>query len=152
MSSSDQPAIYIVYNAKATLLGKFNYVYRKFSSTDPENAPACAACELTHGPSLRLAESTDWAASKDRIQNVTVIQVHTDERPVDLYQWMEENGVSTPTVIGEVNVATAAGDARFRLLLTSDDLAQVRLDHEQFLQLLALRGKKAGIPITVKSD
>lgn len=140
----NQPTLYIVYNAKSTLLGKVDYVYRKKTSSDPTSNPACAACELTHGPSLRLTESPAWTATKKRIHRVTVSQVHTDERPPALAQWMDQAGVLQPAVIA----ATATDDNNnhhdFWVLLTSADLARVRGDHARFLELLQSRGVEEG--------
>lgn len=149
-SDDEQPTIYVVYNAKGTLLGKVDYVYRKATCPNQDSTPACAACELTHGPSLRLTETTEWAATKARIHHATIKQVHTDERPAVLARWMNKNGVSTPAVIVDVVPAAAATDdhksERFQVLLTAEDLSQVRRNHAQFLQLLEHRCTEAGIP------
>ena len=144
-----QPTLYIVYNAKSTVLGKAEYVYRKATCSNPESDPACAACELTHGPSLRLTETPEWKATKARIQRADLVQVHADERPPSLVQWMKTNGVSSPAIIAGTTPAssTATGDnSCFTLLLTSDDLSQVRRDQAQFLQLLYRRCCEAAIP------
>lgn len=144
MASQPQLTIYIVYNAKSTFLGKVNYVYRKTTCPDPHSSPACAACELTHGPSLRLTETDEWEATKARIQHAAVVQVHTDERPAVLARWMKENELSTPAVIADVEPAAAdegsdRDSKRFVVLLATEDLSEVRRDHNRFLQLLKRR-------------
>lgn len=144
MSSSNVlPTIYIIYNAKSTLLGKFNYVYRKTTCPDPADNPACAACELTHGPSLRLSESQEWTKTKSRILHVNVVQVHIDERPATLAKWMKENGILAPAVVAQLSGNSAD---QFKQLMTLEDLARVRHDHEKFLELLRDRSRDAGIP------
>lgn len=67
--------IYILYNAKASLLGKLSYTCRKLSA--PADQSPCAACDLTHG-GLRLKESDEWRATKQKIP-AQVKQLHTDE-------------------------------------------------------------------------
>lgn len=135
-----QPTLYIIYNANSTLFGKADYVYRKLTNRDPHSHPACAACELTHGPSLSLTESPEWAAVKTRIRHATVAQVHTDERPAALRQWMERAGVETPAVVVE-----AVEPECFQVLLTSEDLARVRRDYGRFLEVLAERAREKGV-------
>lgn len=73
--SEHSTTIYILYNAKASLLGKLNYACRKISA--PADESACAACDLTHG-GLRLNESEEWKATKQQIP-VQVKQLHKDE-------------------------------------------------------------------------
>ena len=65
--------IYIIYNAKGSIIGKLNYAYRKL--TTPSSP--CAACDLTHG-GLRLSETAQWMATKKQI-NAEVKQLHVDE-------------------------------------------------------------------------
>jgi hypothetical protein len=74
-SSSHPTTIYILYNAKASLLGKLSYACRKLSA--PADQSACAACDLTHG-GLRLNESDQWKVTKGKIP-AQVTQLHTDE-------------------------------------------------------------------------
>ena len=69
------PTIYILYNAKASILGKLDYARRKLSA--PEDASPCAACDLTHG-GLRLNESALWKDAKRSI-NARFEQLHQDE-------------------------------------------------------------------------
>lgn len=68
--------IYILYNAKASLLGKLDYARRKLSA--PPDASPCYACDLTHG-GLRLNESAEWTKTKQRIVDVNLQQLHFDE-------------------------------------------------------------------------
>lgn len=131
--------LYIIYNAKSTLLGKLNYVYRKAKCPDPANSPACAACELTHGPSLSLSESATWKQTKERILHCNIVQLHVDEMPESLRQWRQQEDLKTPLVVAEVSPAA------YKVLLAAEDLAQVRSDHERFLQLLKSRVAEAGI-------
>ncbi|KMU92400.1 hypothetical protein CIHG_10221 [Coccidioides immitis H538.4] len=133
--------LYIIYNAKSSLLGKINYVYRKSTCPDPATKPACAACELTHGVSLRLAESAEWKATKARILHATIMQLHTDELPPALADWIRQAKVQTPAVVVQPDVASTD----FQVLLMSEDLARVRLDHGAFLRLLQSRASEAGV-------
>jgi hypothetical protein len=73
--TENTPIIYILYNAKASLFGKLNYASRKLSC--PADETVCAACDLTHG-GLRLSESTEWKATKQKIP-AQIKQLHTDE-------------------------------------------------------------------------
>lgn len=72
--------LYIIYNANASIMGKFNYAYRKL--TAPKDAPACAACDITHG-GLHLDETAKWKSAKEEIareaENVVLKQLHRDE-------------------------------------------------------------------------
>ncbi|THC92738.1 hypothetical protein EYZ11_007786 [Aspergillus tanneri] len=113
-AANSPPTLYIIYNAKSTLLGKLNYVYRKTTCPDPAARPACAACELTHGPSLRLTESLEWKSTKAHILHANIVQAHTDELPEALSQWMRQQGVSIPAVI----VEPAQPSSGFQVLLT----------------------------------
>ncbi|RMJ23148.1 hypothetical protein PHISP_05992 [Aspergillus sp. HF37] len=142
---ANQPTLYIIYNAKSTLFGKVDYAYRKLTRPDSCSRPACAACELTHGPSLSLTESPEWAAAKARIRNVTVAQVHTDEQPAGLARWMEEEGVETPAVVVEAAKANDGESGSFQMLLTSEDLARVRRDYGRFLEALRERAREVGV-------
>jgi hypothetical protein len=72
---TEQPTIYVLYNAKASLLGKLSYGYRKLSC--PPEESVCAACDLTHG-GLKLNESEEWKGTKKKIP-AKVVQLHTDE-------------------------------------------------------------------------
>lgn len=143
MAPDNEPTLYIIYNATSNLFGKLNYAYRKTTNSDPASKPACAACELTHGPALSLSESSEWASTKARIQNVNISQVHTDERPAVLARWMKQSGISTPAVV--VDTVSHDESNRFRALMTSEDLARVRLQHGQFLDLLRDRAAEAGV-------
>ena len=67
--------IFVLYNAKASLLGKLSYGYQKLRA--PADDSPCAACDLTHG-GLRLQESDEWKATKAKIP-ATVEQRHMDE-------------------------------------------------------------------------
>ena len=69
------PTIYILYNARASVLGKLDYARRKLSA--PADASPCAACDLTHG-GLRLSESALWKDAKHRL-NARIEQLHQDE-------------------------------------------------------------------------
>lgn len=144
-AESNDPTIYIVYNAKSTLLGKVSYVYRKATCPDPAMNPACAACELTHGPSLSLSESSLWKQTKGCIANANIVQVHLDERPGPLFQWMKQHSISTPAVIIEpVAPSDQVEGGSYMVLLTAEDLARVRDDHRMFLGLLKSRIIESG--------
>jgi hypothetical protein len=67
--------IFVLYNAKASLLGKLSYGYRKLCA--PKDDSPCAACDLTHG-GLKLQESEEWKTTKQKIP-ATVEQRHIDE-------------------------------------------------------------------------
>jgi len=69
------PIIYIIYNAKASVLGKLNYVYRKATASKDESI--CAACDLTHG-GINLTETEEWKETKAKI-GADVEQLHLDE-------------------------------------------------------------------------
>lgn len=73
--SMSTSTIYILYNAKASVLGKLDYARRKLSAA--EDSTPCAACDLTHG-GLRLSESAVWKEAKRRI-NAHIEQLHQDE-------------------------------------------------------------------------
>lgn len=72
------PTLYILYNADASLMGKLTYGYRKMTS--PEDKPACAACDITHG-GLHLDETPAWKEAKAEINRdeVELKQLHRDE-------------------------------------------------------------------------
>ncbi len=74
--SQPTSSIYILYNAKASLLGKLNYVCRKITAGSEDSA--CAACDLTHG-GLKLDESAEWKQTKKQIGGASVKQLHKDE-------------------------------------------------------------------------
>ncbi|KAF1816495.1 hypothetical protein P152DRAFT_454759 [Eremomyces bilateralis CBS 781.70] len=146
-STTTSQSLYIIYNADSTMLGKLSYVKRKVTCPDPNESPACAACELTHGPSLSLKESSDWVKTRARIDGVAVQQVHRDEMPIELKTWTRENKVPSPSV-----VVSVAGEGGFRELLTREDLARVRKNHEDFLQLLETRaGEEKVVNLTIKN-
>lgn len=146
-AESNRPTIYIVYNAKSTLLGKVNYVYRKTTCPDPTTNPACAACELTHGPSLSLSESSQWKQTKACISNADIVQIHLDERPGPLFQWMKQHAISAPALIIKLVVSSdQEEDGTFRILLTAEDLSHVRNDHGEFLRMLKSRIANLDIP------
>ena len=67
--------IFVLYNAKASLLGKLSYGYKKLCA--PADDSPCAACDLTHG-GLKLQESEEWKGTKAQIP-ATVEQRHIDE-------------------------------------------------------------------------
>jgi hypothetical protein len=67
--------IYILYNAKASALGKVAYVCRKF--TAPADGSACAACDLTHR-GTHFNETAEWKATKAKI-TANFKQLHIDE-------------------------------------------------------------------------
>ncbi|KMU74021.1 hypothetical protein CISG_10239 [Coccidioides immitis RMSCC 3703] len=130
--SLNHPLLYL--HAKSSLLGKINYVYRK------------STCQilLRNRPvllSLRLAESAEWKATKARILHATIMQLHTDELPPALADWIRQAKVQTPAVVVQPDVASTD----FQVLLTSEDLARVRLDHGAFLRLLQSRASEAGV-------
>lgn len=72
------PTLYILYNADASIMGKLNYGYRKLTAA--KDAPACAACDITHG-GLRLDETKEWKAIKEKItsEGMEIKQLHRDE-------------------------------------------------------------------------
>lgn len=151
-AESNDPTVYIVYNAKSTLLGKVNYVYRKATCPNPATNPACAACELTHGPSLSLSESSQWKETKACISNANIVQIHLDERPGPLFQWMKKHAISTPAVIVKPVISSnKEGSESFKVLLTAEDLSHARKDHREFLRMLKSRIADAEIP-NVKVD
>lgn len=146
-AESNDPTIYIVYNAKSTLLGKVNYVYRKATCPNPATDPACAACELTHGPSLSLSESSQWKQTKARISNANIVQIHLDERPAPLFQWMKQHAISAPAVIIKPAISSnEEGSGTFKVLLTAEDLSRLRNDHGEFLRTLKSRLADAETP------
>ncbi len=67
--------IYIIYNAKGSILGKLNYACRKL--TAPSDSSPCAACDFTHG-GLSLSETAQWKETKKQI-GADVKQLHIDE-------------------------------------------------------------------------
>ena len=69
------PIIYIVYNAKASVVGKLTYVYRKVTASKDESV--CAACDLTHG-GINLTDTEEWKETKAKI-GADVKQLHLDE-------------------------------------------------------------------------
>jgi hypothetical protein len=69
------PNVYVLYNAKASVFGKLDYVCRKLISS--AESPACSACDLTHG-GLHLTETKAWSKSKGQI-GANVYQLHRDE-------------------------------------------------------------------------
>lgn len=69
------PLVYIIYNAKASILGKLNYVYRKVNASKDESI--CAACDLTHG-GINLTETEEWKETKAKV-GADVKQLHLDE-------------------------------------------------------------------------
>lgn len=147
---SNEPTIYIVYNAKSTLLGKMSYVYRKTTCPDPGMNPACAACELTHGPSLSLHESSQWQQTKACISNANIVQVHLDGRPGPLFQWMKQHSIRSPAVILKpVTQSDQVEGESYKILLTAEDLARVRDNHEMFLRTLKSRIDESG-PSSIK--
>jgi hypothetical protein len=73
--SAKTTKIFVLYNAKASLLGKLSYGYKKLCA--PADDSPCAACDLTHG-GLKLQESDEWKATKQKIP-ATVEQRHIDE-------------------------------------------------------------------------
>ncbi|KAJ5489572.1 hypothetical protein N7539_004462 [Penicillium diatomitis] len=119
---------------------------------DPATNPACAACELTHGPSLSLNESAEWKATKSKIINANIVQVHLDERSNSLIQWMKQHGVGTPAVIIEAASGMIGVNGEpFKILLGPEDISRVRTDHEEFLRMLQARITAAGLQ-NVKVD
>ena len=74
--------IYILYNAKASVVGKLDYARRKLAAST-ETSP-CSACDLTHG-GLRLSETADWKVAKQRI-DANVEQLHQDELTSEVSQ------------------------------------------------------------------
>jgi hypothetical protein len=140
MRSHYPPTLYIIYNASSTLLGKLSYVRRKCTSSNSD--PACAACELTHGPSLSLTESAEWRKAKQRIKGVAVKQVHTDEMPENLRSWMEWKGVKPPAVV--VGLWDEREEGFFELM-GREDLARVRRSLPEFLELLERRAREKDV-------
>lgn len=76
--------------------------------------------------------------------------------PAPLQGWMKSRSVSTPAVVVERGDSARMGnkdhnnfntndDTVFKVLLTAEDLALVRLDHEQFLTQLMKRARQEGI-------
>lgn len=67
---------------KASIMGKLSYGYRKLTAKDPDNKPACAACDITHG-GLHLDETAQWKAAKAEVVRsgavADVKQFHRDE-------------------------------------------------------------------------
>ena len=73
--TANDKRIFVLYNAKASFLGKLSYGYKKLCA--PADDSHCAACDLTHG-GLKLQESEKWKATKAKIP-ATVEQRHIDE-------------------------------------------------------------------------
>ncbi|KAJ9659417.1 hypothetical protein H2198_003146 [Neophaeococcomyces mojaviensis] len=137
---SDTPTdtrIFVLYNAKASLLGKLSYSYRKICA--PADDSPCAACDLTHG-GLKLQESEEWKLTKSKIP-ATVEQRHIDELTTELRDFVKTKELSYPLVLGQ------KADGPLQLLLTAQDLAGVSKDHSAFLSLLNAKAKENGVPL-----
>ena len=113
--------IYILYNARGSLLGKANYAYRKLTSPSPSAASAstsspnqpdresvCAACDLTHA-GLSLTETPLWKSTKRRLISsggsktaVQVEQLHQDELTPELRTWMKGKEMVYPMVLARM--------------------------------------------------
>ncbi|KIW12284.1 hypothetical protein PV08_09561 [Exophiala spinifera] len=141
MSTLDS-TIYILYNANASLLGKLNYVCRKFTAS-PDSS-ACAACDLTHG-GLHLDESAAWKKTKARI-GANVEQLHRDESTSEVRDFIKANALKYPVVLGR------AGTSPFKVLLNSEDLLKVSTNHSAFLALLEQRAEGEKIPLVIESQ
>ncbi|KAK5168439.1 uncharacterized protein LTR77_007009 [Saxophila tyrrhenica] len=132
------PTIYILYNAKASVLGKLGYAYRKIN-TSADCDSACAACDLTHG-GLRLNESTQWKEAKARI-NANIEQLHQDEVTDELKAFMSRDSLRYPVVLARAN------EGPLKLLLDSQALNTVSKDHEAFLKSLLSSAEQNDIPL-----
>lgn len=95
--TANSTRIFVLYNAKASLLGKLSYGYRKLCA--PADDSPCAACDLTHG-GLKLQESEEWKATKAKIP-ATVEQRHIDELTSEVRNVIEIriNVLLRPTLI-----------------------------------------------------
>ncbi|KAK5076890.1 hypothetical protein LTR64_005630 [Lithohypha guttulata] len=139
MSNPSKPNLYILYNAKASLAGKCDYVYRKLTS--PADAPACSACDLTHG-GLRLTETETWTKTKSRI-NANVVQLHIDELTPELKEFSKSASLVFPTVLEQEQ------GGELKVLLTAQELNKVSKDHEAFLSRLVESGRREGVAVSV---
>ena len=133
---TDLSRIFILYNAKASLLGKLSYGYRKL--TCPADKSPCAACDLTHG-GLKLDESAEWKVTKQEIP-AKVVQLHQDELTPELENEVKSKQLKFPLVLGR------DGSGPFKVLLTSEDLAKVSKDQSAFLSLLSERAQEHQLP------
>jgi hypothetical protein len=125
--SSTPTTIFVLYNAKASILGKLTYGYRKICSNADQ--PACAACDLTHG-GLKLDESAEWKETKQKIP-AQIKQLHQDELTPELSGFMKSQGLKFPVILGQ-----QTPDSPLLPLMTADDLKTVSKDHSQFLKAL----------------
>ncbi|KAK9321351.1 hypothetical protein V1517DRAFT_326794 [Lipomyces orientalis] len=127
--------IYIVYNAKGSIGGKFSYAARKLTAS----SSPCPACDLTHG-GLRLTETKQWRATKDQI-GAEVRQLHIDELDQEIVDFVSANSLRYPVVLGKTK------GRELELLMTSEDLAGCSGDHSQFLKLLRAKAVEKNVPL-----
>ena len=128
--------IFILYNAKASILGKLTYGYRKVCAK-PDN-PTCSACELTHG-GLSLTESAEWKQAKSKIP-AEVKQLHQDELTPELSGFVKDNQLKFPAVLGQKNSNPLV------LLMTAEDLKPLSKNHNEFLKALETKVHENSLP------
>ncbi|KAI4113248.1 MAG: hypothetical protein LQ345_005732 [Seirophora villosa] len=108
-------------------MGKLSYGYRKLTAKDPDNKPACAACDITHG-GLHLEETAQWKAAKAEVVRsgavADVKQFHRDELDG------ESQGLHFPMVL-----AKGEGSG-LRSVMSSEELATFKGDPQAFMQKL----------------
>ncbi|KAI4085980.1 MAG: hypothetical protein LQ344_007951 [Seirophora lacunosa] len=125
-------------------MGKLSYGYRKLTAKDPDNKPACAACDITHG-GLHLDETAQWKAAKAEVVRsgavADVKQFHRDEldgemddgslsRLLQTKTFVQSQGLHFPMVL-----AKGEGSG-LRSVMSSEELATFKGDPQAFMQKL----------------
>ncbi|TKA41468.1 hypothetical protein B0A49_12427 [Cryomyces minteri] len=131
-------AIYIIYNADGTTVGKLKYAYTKLRSSASDSP--CSACDLTHN-GLNLTETAEWTATKSKIA-AEVHQLHRDELSDELKHFIAEQNLKLPVVLGQ-----KSKDAPLKLLLDRQELGVLSKDHGHFLEVLQRYSLEKGIKI-----
>jgi len=153
MDSTGNSTIFILYNARASILGKLDYARRKLTAS--AGASACSACDLTHG-GLRLEESAAWQETKKQI-NAPVKQLHQDEltpevseirgicpgdrHTLQLRDFVSSKNLRYPMVLGQ------SDNGPLKVLIDSEALQTVAADHSAFLSLLSKRAQEESVPL-----
>ncbi|KAI4185022.1 MAG: hypothetical protein LQ348_004439 [Seirophora lacunosa] len=114
-------------------MGKLSYGYRKLTAKDPDNKPACAACDITHG-GLHLDETAQWKAAKAEVVRsgavADVKQFHRDELDGETKTFVQSQGLHFPMVL-----AKGEGSG-LRSVMSSEELATFKGDPQAFMQKL----------------
>ncbi|KAJ9096851.1 hypothetical protein QFC21_005124 [Naganishia friedmannii] len=103
----------VLYNASGTLLGHARYAYHHIRGTPSQS---CAACALTHGPTLSLSESEEWTSLKRKLENGEVKGI--GDRKVEVRQLHKEDlteetdGKQLETVFTKSELDGLAGDRK----------------------------------------